>query len=42
MRAALGSHVHEVSSTYCAPLSNTGGAVMLLEPDLGAVQMAAE
>lgn len=42
MRGALGGAVHEVTSTYHVPISNTGGAVMLIEPAPETYRVAAE
>jgi len=42
MRGAMGGQVNTIASHYHAPVSNTGGAVMLLEPVLVSASMAAE
>jgi protocatechuate 4,5-dioxygenase beta chain len=42
MRGALTGHVSKVTSTYHVPISNTGGAVMLLQNDTMPVRLAAE
>ena len=42
MRGALGGAVREVTSTYHIPISNTAGAVMLLEPEAEPALLAAE
>ena len=42
MRGALRGHVSQVTSAYQVPISNTGGAIMLLRNDPSSAQMAAE
>jgi protocatechuate 4,5-dioxygenase beta chain len=42
MRGALGGAVQKVTSTYHVPISNTGGAVMLMEPSAEVSRLAAE
>jgi protocatechuate 4,5-dioxygenase beta chain len=42
MRGALQGRVGKIASTYHVPISNTGGAVMLLRNDPAPARLAAE